>query len=103
MQKLKIDDEVIVIAGKEKGKSGKITKIIWGSNKVVVEGLNKLKKTMRPTEKNPSGGFTEVLSGIDMSNVQIKSPKDGKPTRVKIDMKDGKKVRVAKRCGSPLP
>jgi large subunit ribosomal protein L24 len=102
MQKLKVNDEVIVLAGKDAGKKGKVKKINFKSNKVVVDGVNVVKKSVRPTQENPNGGFADLEKGIHMSNVAVVSPKTGGPTRVRIENKDGKKVRVATKCGSEL-
>lgn len=102
MQKLKVNDEVIVLAGKDAGKKGKVKKINFKSNKVIVDGVNVVKKSVRPTQENPNGGFADLEKGIHMSNVAVVSPKTGGPTRVRIENKDGKKVRVATKCGSEL-
>lgn len=102
MQKLKLNDEVVVIAGKDKGKTGKLAKINLKTNKVVVEGVNLVKKALRPSQENPQGGFAEVERPIHISNIQVVSPKTKKATRVRVEEKDGKKVRVAVACGSVL-
>lgn len=102
MQKLKVNDEVIVIAGKDKGKKGKVKKISFKTNKVFIDGVNLVKKSLKPTQENPTGGFAEIVKGLNISNVAVVSPKTGKATRVKIEEKDGKKVRVAVKCGSVL-
>jgi large subunit ribosomal protein L24 len=91
-----------VIAGKDKGKSGKIKKINLKTSKVLVDGVNMVKKTVKPTQENPNGGIAEMEAPVHISNVMVKSPKSGKPTRVKIEIKDGKKSRIAKECGSVL-
>jgi large subunit ribosomal protein L24 len=102
MQKLKINDEVVVVAGKEKGKSGKVSKILDKKNRVVVSGVNLVKKTLKPTQENPNGGIIDVEASLHRSNIMLTSPKTNKPTRVRIESKDGKKVRVAVTCGSVL-
>jgi large subunit ribosomal protein L24 len=102
MQKLKLNDEVIVLAGKDKGKTGKLTSINFKSSKVLVEGVNMVKKAVKPTQENPSGGIFEKESAMHISNVALVSPKTKKATRVRIEEKDGKKVRVAVACGSVL-
>ncbi len=102
MEKLKLNDEVIVIAGKDKGRKGKLLKIDRKNNKVVVEGVNKVKKALRPTQQNPNGGIVDVESPLNISNIAIVSPKTGGATRVKIEKRDGKNVRVAVKCGSVL-
>lgn len=102
MQKLKVNDEVVILAGKDKGKSGKIKKIYFGQSSVLVEGVNMKKKAIRPSQQSPEGGIVDVESPLHISNVAIVSPKTKKATRVKIETKDGKRIRVAKACGTVL-
>lgn len=102
MQKLKVNDEVIVLAGKNKGKKGKVVKINPKTNRVIVEGVNIVKKALKPTQENPTGGFADIEKALHVSNVAVVSPKKGVATRVRIENKDGKKVRVAVKCGSVL-
>lgn len=102
MQKLKVNDEVIVLAGKDKNKKGKVKSINSKKKTVIVEGVNVVKKAVRPTQENPNGGFADLESSLHISNVAVVSPKTGKATRVRIENKDGKAVRVAVACGSEL-
>ena len=102
MQKLKVNDEVIVLAGKDKGKTGKITKLNFKNRKAIVKGINMVKKTIRPTQENPNGGILDKEAMIDISNIALISPKTAKATRVRIEQRDGKKVRVAVACGSVI-
>lgn len=102
MQKLKLNDEVIVLAGKDKNKKGKVTKINEKKKTVLVGGVNMIKKAVKPTQENPNGGFVDMEKALHVSNVGVVSPKTGKATRVRIEEKDGKKVRVAVSCGSTL-
>ena len=102
MKKLKVNDEVMVIAGKDKGKLGKVTKLNWKTRKVLVKDVNLVKKAVKPTQENPNGGFGDVEAPLHMSNVAVVSPKTKKATRVRIEDKDGKKARVAVACGSVL-
>lgn len=102
MQKIKVNDEVVVIAGKDKGKTGKVAKVDLKNNRVVVKGINVVKKTVRPTKENPNGGITEKENAINISNVALMSPKTKKPTRVRFDVKDGKKVRISTACKSVI-
>ena len=102
MQKLKVKDEVIVLAGKDRGKTGNIEKIHKKKRKVLVKGVNIVRKTVRPGQQHPNGGFVEAERPIDISNVAILSPKDRKATRVRIEERDGKRVRVAVKCGTVL-
>jgi large subunit ribosomal protein L24 len=96
MQKLKVNDNVVVLAGKDKGKQGKIKDINWKTNRVVVEGVNIVKKTMKPNQQNPQGGLVDIEKALHVSNVAVTDPKSGKATRVKVTEKNGKKIRVAK-------
>ena len=102
MNKLRIDDEVIVTAGKDKGKKGKLKSINWGKSRVIVEGVNMVKKTMKPSQENPTGGILDMEKSPHISNVALVSPKTGAATRVRIETKDGKKQRVAVKCGSVI-
>lgn len=102
MQKLKVNDEVVVIAGRDKGKKGKIKSLNFKKGTAIVEGVNMMKKTVRPTQENPEGGIFDKEGVINISNIAIVSPKTNAPTRVRIEEKDGKKVRIATKCGSVL-
>lgn len=96
MQKLKVSDTVVVLAGKDKGKTGKIKEINWKTNRVVVEGVNIVKKAMKPTQQNPQGGIVDIEKAVHVSNVAVADPKTGKGTKVKVQNKNGKNIRVAK-------
>ena len=100
--KLKVGDKVVVISGKDKGKEGKIIKTLKAENRVVVEGINVVKKHIKPNGQT-AGSIVEVESSIDASNVMIVDPKTGKATRIghTID-KNGKKVRVSKKSDSTI-
>lgn len=102
MQKIRLNDEVVVLAGKDKGKQGKILSLDLKNKKVLIEGVNIVKKTMKPTQENPSGGIASVEKAIHISNVAVLSPKKKVATRVRIEERDGKKVRVAVKCGTVL-
>ena len=99
---LKKGDKVIVIAGRDKGKSGVIQKVIPELNRVVVEGINVRKKHQKPTQANPDGSIVEVYAPIDASNVMLVDPKTKKPTRIGHKVVKGKKVRVALKSGTEL-
>ena len=98
----KTGDKVIVISGKDKGKEGKITNILRKENRVVVEGINIVKKHVKGNGQT-AGSITEVEAPIHASNVMIIDPKTKKPTRIghKVN-KDGKKIRVTKKSNSNL-
>ena len=99
---LRKGDKVIVIAGKDKGKTGEIQKVDPKTNRVVVEGVNLRKKHKKPTQNNPEGSIVEIYAPIDASNVMIVDPKTKKPTRISHKIVKGKKVRVAKKSGTEL-
>ncbi len=95
-------DTVIVIAGRDKGKTGVIQKVLPESNRVVVENVNLRKKHRKPTQQNPDGGIVEIYAPIDASNVMLVDPKTKKPTRIGHKIVKGKKVRYAKKSGTTL-
>ena len=95
-------DTVIVIAGRDKGKTGVIQKVIPEQNRVVVENVNLRKKHRKPTQTNPEGGIVEIYAPIDASNVMLLDPKTKKPTRIGHKIVKGKKVRYAKKSGTTL-
>ncbi|NDI37001.1 50S ribosomal protein L24 [Chengkuizengella sediminis] len=100
---VKKEDTVIVIAGKDKGKKGRIIQAIPRQNKVLVEGVNLIKKHARPSQDNPQGGIITQEAPIHVSNVMLADPKTGKPTRIGHKVLDnGKKVRVAKKSGQVI-
>ena len=97
------DDKVIVLAGKDKGKTGKVLKMILDKQRALVEGVNIVKKSTKPSAKNPQGGIVEMEAPIHISNLSLIDPKSGKPTRVAIRIKeDGSKVRIAKKAGEEI-
>ena len=100
--RLKTGDNVVVITGKDKGKQGKIVASKPVANKVIVEGINMVKKHVRQSEQNPDGGVIEFEAPIKASNVMLVDPKTGERTRVGYKMIDGKKVRYAKKSGEVL-
>ena len=103
--RLKAGDEVIVIGGKARGKRGKILRVDPKKDRVYVEGLNMIKRHQRPTQTaagQQGGGVIEREGPIHVSNVMLVDPKDGKPTRVGIEIEDGKRLRVSKRSGAHL-
>ena len=103
---VKKNDAVMVIAGKEKGKSGTVTAVDASKNRVVVDGLNMVSKAVKPRSANQKGGIIKKEGSIDASNVMIVCPVCGKATRVnyKVENVDGKdvKVRVCKKCGASV-
>ncbi|GBD37823.1 50S ribosomal protein L24 [bacterium HR37] len=100
---IKKGDTVYVIAGKEKGKTGKVLRILRDKNKAIVERLNIVKRHMRPSPKNPAGGIVEKEAGIHISNLMLYCPKCSRPTRVgRKRLGSGEKVRYCKRCGEEI-
>ena len=99
----KVGDEVVVIAGSDKGKQGKIIKTLKAENKVVVEGVHMVKKHQKPTGTE-TGGIIEVAAPINASNVMIVDPKTKKRTRIghTTDEKTGKKIRIAKKSNEKI-
>ena len=98
----KTGDKVVVIAGKDKGKEGKITKVLRSENRIVIEGVNVVKKHVKGNGQT-AGSIVEMEAPISASNAMIVDPKTGKPTRIghTVD-KNGKKVRVAKKSNSNI-
>jgi large subunit ribosomal protein L24 len=96
-------DLVQVIAGNDRGRTGRVLKVLTGEDKVIVEGINRRFRHVRPTQANPQGGRVEKEMPIHISNVQPVSPSANKPTRVRFETKeDGSKVRVAVAGGDEL-
>tara|TARA_A100001391_G_scaffold142748_3_gene100536 strand:+ start:1171 stop:1491 length:321 start_codon:yes stop_codon:yes gene_type:complete len=100
--KIKKGDQVVVLAGKDKGQTGTVAKVIPGEGKVVVDGINVMTRHRKPSQANPQGGIDRVAAPMAISNVAVADPKDGKPTRVRFEEKDGKKVRVAVKSGETI-
>jgi len=98
-QKIKKGDTVVILAGKDKGRSGEVTKVIPKDDKVVVSGINVHARHRKPSQLNPQGGIERKEAPLHISNVAIADPKDGSPTRVRFEDRDGKKVRVAAKSG----
>ncbi|MFC3788533.1 50S ribosomal protein L24 [Paenibacillus sp. GCM10012307] len=100
---VKKDDNVIVITGKDKGKKGRVIAAYPRENRVLIEGVNIVKKHSRPSQQNPQGGIIEQEAPIHVSNVMLVDPKSGKPTRVGYKVLDnGKKVRIARKSGEVI-
>ena len=106
--RIKTDDEVVVVSGKDRGKRGKVLRVEPKQNRLYVEGLNMVKRHQRPRQvagaqrAEQVGGVIEKEGPIHMSNVMLIDPKEGKPTRIGIDVEGGKRFRVARRSGTRL-
>jgi large subunit ribosomal protein L24 len=90
-------DTVQVIAGDHKGSEGKVLRVLRDKNKAIVEGVNTVSKHEKPSAQNPQGGIVEKEAPIHLSNLSLIDPKSGEATRVGYEVRDGKKVRVAKK------
>ena len=94
MNKIKKEDTVMVISGSFKGETGRVIKVLTSKNRAIVEGINKAKKHIRPTQDNPQGGIVEKESPIHISNISHVT-KEGDATRIGYKIEEGKKVRVS--------
>ena len=100
---IKKDDTVYVLAGNDKGKTGKVLKVIREKNRAIVEGVNIVSKSAKPSAKNPQGGIIKQEAPVHISNLSLIDPKSGKPTCIGMKINaDGKKVRVAKKSGEEI-
>ena len=100
---IKKNDTVVVLAGEDKGKTGKVLKVLVEKNRALVEGVNMVSKSTKPSAKNPQGGIVKQEAPIHISNLNLVDPKSGKATRVGIKVtEDGKKVRIAKKSGEEI-
>ncbi|MCT2400156.1 50S ribosomal protein L24 [Novosphingobium mangrovi (ex Huang et al. 2023)] len=99
--KIKKGDSVVVLSGKDKGRTGTVLQVLPKDGKVVVEGVNVATKHRKPTQANPQGGIDRTPAPMAISKVAV-ADKDGKPTRVRFEVKDGKKVRVAVKSGETI-
>jgi large subunit ribosomal protein L24 len=101
--RVRTDDEVVVISGKDRGKTGRVIDVDPARQRVFVDGLNIVKRHQRATPgTNQPGGVIEKPGPIHISNVALVDPKDGKPTRTRVEERDGKRVRVAVRSGEVI-
>ncbi len=98
MNKIKTGDTVFVLAGKDKGKRGRVLRVFPKEDRAVVEGINRLRKHLKPTPRNPQRGIVEIYGKIHLSNLMLICPSCGKPTRVGFLVENGKKHRYCKKC-----
>ena len=102
-RKIRKDDEVIVLTGRDKGKRGAVLRIITKTDRVLVEGVNVTKRHVKPTQGDPQGGIVEREAPIHISNVALIDPESDRPTRVRYkNLEDGRKVRVSARSGEVI-
>jgi len=99
--KIKKGDQVKIIAGKDSGKTGRVLKIQRESGRAIIEGLNMVKKTVKPKAQGEKGNIIEIEAAIDLSNVQVLCKKCG-PTRIGVKVDGDSKVRICKKCGEAL-
>lgn len=99
---IKSNDKVKVIAGKDKGKEGVVLRVLPAKDRVVVKGVNVVKKHQKPNNANPNGGIVEFEAPIHVSNVMLIDPSTNEQTRVGFKVVDGKKVRVSKKSGNAI-
>ncbi len=97
--KIKKGDRVVVLSGKDKGKHGEVTQSMPKDGKVVVSGVNIITRHRKPSQTSPQGGLEKAEAPLHVSKVALEDPKTGRPTRVRFETRDGKKVRVAARSG----
>jgi large subunit ribosomal protein L24 len=97
--KIKKGDSVVILSGKDKGRTGTVTQVMPREGKLVVEGVNIATRHRKPTQANPQGGLERSEAPLAISKVAIADPKSGAATRVRFEIRDGKKVRVAAKSG----
>ena len=103
MLRIKKNDQVMVVTGKDKGKTGKVLRVFPGASRALVENLNRVKKAQRRTQQNQKGGITEIEAPIHLSNLMLIDKKTSKPSRFSSTvLKDGAKMRVAKESGEVI-
>ncbi|HFE46775.1 MAG TPA: 50S ribosomal protein L24 [Nannocystis exedens] len=103
MKRVQKGDDVVVIAGKNKGRRGSVLRVIPKTERVVVQGINMVTKHIKPTKDNPQGGIIKREAAIHISNVMLADPATGDPTRVRIQtLEGGRKVRIAVKSGDQI-
>jgi large subunit ribosomal protein L24 len=102
MAKIKKNDQIKISAGKNKGKTGKVLRVFPDENKIIVEGLNLIKKHVKARREGEKGQRIEIPGKINISNAMLVCPKCGKPTRVGHKDIEGKKMRICKKCGAEI-
>lgn len=100
--KIKAGDQIVVLAGADRGKEGEVVKVFPKKNRAIVQGVNMIKKHTKPSAQNPQGGIIETEASIHISNLALLDPETGKATRVGYKIEDGKKVRVSKKSGKTI-
>ena len=103
MAHVRTGDTVVVLAGKEKGKTGKVLRMLFKKDRVVVEGLMKVKRHTKPSQKNPEGGIVEREGSIHISNIALWNASEKRAIKAGVQLVDGKRVRVDKKTGEQIP
>ncbi|MCO6390258.1 50S ribosomal protein L24 [Aliihoeflea aestuarii] len=101
MQKIRKGDKVVILAGKDKGRTGEVVQVMPKEDKAVVRGINMIARHQKQSASQ-EGGIIRKEAPLHLSNIAIADPKDSKPTRVGFEFRDGKKVRIAKRSGEVI-
>ena len=99
---IKKNDTVYVLAGEDKGKTGKVLKVLVKENRAIVEGVNIVSKSAKPSAKHPQGGIIKQEAPIHISNLSLIDPKSGKPTRIAVKREGKNVVRIAKKSGEEI-
>ena len=100
--KIKKGDSVVVRSGKDKGRTGTVLQVMPKAEQLLVQGVNVATRHRKPTQTEPQGGIERREAPMHISKVSLADPKDGKPTRVRFEVKDGKKLRVAVKSGETI-
>ncbi len=100
--KIKKDDRVVVLTGKDRGRKGQVVRVFPKEGRLVVSGVNMVKRHTRPSQSDPQGGIKHKEAALHVSNVALVDPKTGEPTRVGFRIEGGKKVRFAKKSGEVI-
>jgi len=100
--KIKKGDTVVVLSGKDKGSTGTVARVMPKEGKLVVDGVNIMTRHRKASQTNPQGGIDRIPAPMAICKVAVADPKDGKPTRVRFEERDGKKVRVAVKSGEKI-
>lgn len=100
--RIKKGDNVVVLAGEDKGKTGRVLEVLRDKNRAIVEGVNIVTKATKPTAQYPQGGLVKKEAPIHISNINLADPKTGKPTRITVKREGGKVVRIAKKSNQEI-
>ncbi|MDE6369878.1 MAG: 50S ribosomal protein L24 [Duncaniella sp.] len=99
---IKKGDIVYVLAGEDRGKEGRVLKVLVQKQKAIVEGVNMVTKATKPNAQHPQGGLIKMEAPIAISNIALIDPKSGKPTRISIKRENGKVIRISKKSGEEI-